>query len=136
MRNSHRTGNARCGSDIGVGDVTFIHKQGVQRGLWTLGLVEELLPSSYGSVRSATVKCSTNDGHPSRLCRPIQRLHPVEVISRAQSAADDVGAEQLSTATPPVAGLESSLAAPARPIRAGGRRAQQLRHSLIDAGRV
>ena len=67
-----------------VGDVVIVHDEQLPCGLWKLGRVQELLESSTDHY-SAIVKTMTSDGKPELLCRPIQRLYPLEVEGTTDS---------------------------------------------------
>ena len=61
-----------------VRDVVVVHQDGVQRGLWKLGVIESVIPSADGAVRAVKVRTTTKPGRTTHLNRPVQRLYPVE----------------------------------------------------------
>ncbi|XP_065182497.1 uncharacterized protein LOC135813325 [Sycon ciliatum] len=143
LRNSHRIGRHTDVDTIAVGDIVVIHQDGVQRGLWKLGVVDSLRPSEDGRVRGAVVRTTTKSGRPTTLNRPIQRLYPVEqlVVSptaatpekstqQMPDAADDTPVEDAADASPVPDTRQT------RPRRAAAQRAQQERQQLISANRL
>ena len=138
LRNAHRMFHPkRRGVYVGVGDVVVIGEDGVQRGLWKLGLVVELLKGSDGKVRGAVVKTSTPKGKVTELRRPLQRLYPVEV-------GDSVSSSVQSSVVPDAAFVSDTTPQPdavvlddpprSRPQRAAARAADVRRRQLTEAG--
>ena len=78
LRNSHRPGTTGSGDAASVGDVVVVLRDGVQRGLWKLGVIESVIPSTDGAVRAVKVRTTTKAGRTTHLNRPVQRLYPVE----------------------------------------------------------
>lgn len=67
--------------NVAVGDVVLIADQNIVRGLWPLGLVQEVHMAPDGYVRSAKVKTSTTV-----LTRPVNKLCLLERSERAVEA--------------------------------------------------
>ena len=61
---------------IRKGDLVTVYDA---RGLWRLGIVQDLNKSSDGEVRGAFVCVISKTGRPILLRRPIQHLYPLEV---------------------------------------------------------
>ena len=66
---------------IGKGDLVTVYDDSHPRGLWRLGVVQDLNKSSDGEVRGACVRVISKTGRPILLRRPIQHLYPLEVSS-------------------------------------------------------
>ena len=64
--------------EISVGDVVLIREDDVKRNNWKLGRVEKLIEGRDGVVRGAELK-TTQKGAIGRICRPLQKLHPLEL---------------------------------------------------------
>jgi len=71
---------------VSVGDVVVIHSDDQPRGFWKLGRVEETLNGPDGEPRGAILRVAGKGRSATRLCRPIQRLYPLEVTG--SEAAD------------------------------------------------
>ncbi len=61
-----------------VGDVVLVQEDNTKRLLWKMGLVERLISGKDGTVRGAEIRVITK-GKPYKLCRPVQKLYPLEV---------------------------------------------------------
>ncbi|XP_047145943.1 uncharacterized protein LOC124818872 [Hydra vulgaris] len=74
LREFHRSNN-KCGSknNIKKGDVVIIQDANLVRGLWKLGVIENLSPSTDGQVRAANVRC-VSAGKITYLSRPVNKL--------------------------------------------------------------
>ncbi|XP_047124265.2 uncharacterized protein LOC124806978 [Hydra vulgaris] len=74
LREFHK-GNNKFGSknNIKKGDVVIIQDANLVRGLWKLGVIENLLPSTDGQRRAATVQC-VSAGIITYLSRPVNKL--------------------------------------------------------------
>ena len=74
LREFHKSYN-KSGSNniINKGDVVIIHDSNSVRGLWKLGIIEKLLPSTDGQVRAANVRC-VSAGKIRYLNRPVNKL--------------------------------------------------------------
>jgi len=66
---------------IATGDLVLIYEDNVKRGLWKVGIVEELIAGADGHVRGARVR-KPGRGKPEILNRPIQKLFPLESTGR------------------------------------------------------
>ena len=72
--------------------MVIIHDEGLPRGLWKLGKIEEVISGRDGKVRGAILRLASGSG---MLRQPIQLLYPLEVhdntepsITIRNSAAD------------------------------------------------
>ncbi|XP_065665416.1 uncharacterized protein LOC136086850 [Hydra vulgaris] len=74
LREFHKSNN-KSGSKniINIGDVVTIQDSNLVRGLWKIGIVEKLLPSTDGQVRAANVRC-ISAGKIMYLTRPVNKL--------------------------------------------------------------
>ena len=62
--------------NVKIGAVVTIYDEYHPRGLWRLGVVEELVNGVDGETRGAKVRVVSKTGRPSVLRRPIQHLYP------------------------------------------------------------
>ena len=69
----NRTKWQRPYRDHAVGDLVLVMDETLPRGRWPLGLVEEVVPSRDGRVRSVRVRT-----HGTSLLRPITKVVPLE----------------------------------------------------------
>ena len=88
LREHHKRNVRKDGTVVKLQDVVTVAEEGVTRGKWRLGKVEELLPSKDGVVRGAKVKMLTKKGRPLYLNRPIQKLYPLEVTGPLQAVSE------------------------------------------------
>ncbi len=72
--------------DISVGDIVLIQDEGKKRGLWKMGLVENLITGKDGVVRGATGRKS-NNGKTETLNRSVLKLFPLEIASTESGGA-------------------------------------------------
>ena len=82
LREQHRTSRKNVVGDgkvVAVGDIVVIYDQGLPRGFWKLGCVEELITGSDGQCRGAFVRVKSGRSSRSLLKRPVQHLYPLEV---------------------------------------------------------
>ena len=82
LREQHRTSRKNVlgdGKVVAVGDIVVIYDQGLPRGFWKLGCVEELITGSDGQCRGAFVRVKSGRSSRSLLKRPVQHLYPLEV---------------------------------------------------------
>ena len=80
LREFHRTyqqGGATY--SLHPGEVVTVYDESHPRGMWRLGGVEELLPSSDGEVRGVLVRVMSKGGQVKMIRRPIQHIYPLEV---------------------------------------------------------
>ena len=83
LREFHRTSQQRGAAyPLKPGEVVTVYDEGHPRGMWRLGRIEELIPSSDGTVRGVRVKVVSKGGQLKIIHRPIQHLYPLEVGSR------------------------------------------------------
>ena len=79
LREHHRRNLPKGSTVVQVGDMVTVAEEGVSRGKWRLGKVEELITGKDGETRGAKVKVLTKKGKPMYLSRPVQGLYPLEV---------------------------------------------------------
>ena len=66
-------------SRILVGEMVIVKDEHLPRGLWKLGLVQEIMRGRDGQTRAAIVKVASHDRQHLILKRPIQLLYPLEI---------------------------------------------------------
>ena len=60
-----------------------VHEEDQPRGVWRLGIVQDLIVGADGCVRGAVVRVPSKKGRSTTLRRPIQHLYPLEMNSKA-----------------------------------------------------
>ena len=90
LRHAHRWFQTPRGNShpIAIGDVVIVHDENRPRGLWKLGQVQSLIPSTDGRTRGAIVRIRSGERH-SNLRRPIQLLYPLEVKGNVDSSSPE-----------------------------------------------
>ena len=68
---------------LGVGGIVTVYDDNHPRGMWRLGRVKALIPSSDGIVLGVTVKVTSKSGHTSVIRRPMQQIYPLETKSKS-----------------------------------------------------
>ena len=87
LRAAHKqNGKGSSAPRVSVGDVVVIHSDNQPRGMWDLGLVEELLIGSDGEARGAVLRVAGPGRRAKHLRRPVQRLYPIEMPAQKKSA--------------------------------------------------
>lgn len=71
---------------ISVGDVVVVHDE-KPRGFWKLARVEEVIPGRDGQIQGTVVR-EISGGNASVLCRPLQKLYPLEVSTQTDGRRD------------------------------------------------
>ena len=79
LREAHRM-NAKSSAEAKTGDVVLIQDDNVKRGMWKMGIVEEVIKGKDGYIRGAKVR-KIGKGKPEILNRPLQKLFPLEIVS-------------------------------------------------------
>ena len=88
MRESHRYSSSRAQTTtIAAGDIVLVHDD-VPRALWRLAKVEEVITGRDGHSRGAVIRVSGKN-RSKLLCRPIQRLYPLETSCNMEAESDD-----------------------------------------------
>lgn len=105
LREAHYHAN-RKSSDreypyLSVGDVVVVHDEHLPRGLWKLGVVQEIIQGRDGKIRGALVKMAKRDRQKDVLRRPIQLLYPLE-ITQPNSLPEGTGCQEELTNDPPL----------------------------------
>ena len=155
LRSQHRVSADASTSDstVQAGDVVVIHEDGIQRGLWKLGVVDTLLPGRDGVVRGAKVRTTSKGGRISTKNRPLQKLYPVEEHSLEQPASSSGSRVEDEAATaapsapastdkaPEVQAADGDAGPPAavsraQPRRAAAQRADKNRQVMLSANQL
>jgi hypothetical protein len=90
-------------SQISVGEMVIVKDDRLPRGLWKLGLVQEIMKGREGRTRAAVVNVASRDRQHSILKRPIQLLYPLEIqcelieASRCEPPLDPESSDQESS---------------------------------------
>ena len=70
--------NPKSAVEVKSGDVVLIQYDHVNRGLWKMGIVEEVIKGKDEQIRGAKLR-KTGKGKPEILSRPLQQLSPFEI---------------------------------------------------------
>ena len=100
LREHHKRNVTKGGAVVETGDIVTVAKEGVSRGKWRLGKVEELITGKDGEIRVAKVKVLTKKGKPIYLNRPVQKFYPLEVrgpVQTGQTVTKPAGEEKVQT---------------------------------------
>ncbi|XP_020914628.1 uncharacterized protein LOC110252203 [Exaiptasia diaphana] len=108
LREKHRSPNLpkkhkRVHPQINVNDAVLIHDS-LPRGSWRLGMVNELITSKDGQIRSAKVTLPSKN----ILTRPINLLYPLECSSEKDSIVKYQVLDKLNDVLPPQASIRPS----------------------------
>ena len=100
LREKHRNPNLpkkprRVHPQIEVNDVVLIHDS-LPRGSWRLGMVNEMITSKDGQIRSAKVTLPSKN----ILTRPINLLYPLECSSEKSSCVENKAEDKAVDAPP------------------------------------
>ena len=76
---SSKRGSGDSNSPISVGEIVIVKDEHLPRGLWKLGIGEEIMSGRDGLTRAAVVKVATRDRQHLVLKRPVQLLYPLEL---------------------------------------------------------
>ena len=99
LREFHRTRSKEgIAYTLERGEVVTVYDEGHPRGLWRLGRIEDLIPSSDREVRGVYVRVMSKKGHTKILRRPIQHVYPLEVRSNPSDLSPEC--QQDSTEEP------------------------------------
>ena len=82
LREQHKCNAGGRGRKPEIGEVVIVHDDNVPRQCWKLGRIVEVQQSADRVIRGATVKVITKTGKVNKLCRPVQRLFPLEVLDK------------------------------------------------------
>lgn len=72
--------------NVKKGSVVLLREDNVPRMNWPLGIITDVFPGSDGIVRCVNVKTAKGV-----LCRPVQKLHDLEIFYDANSAKENSG---------------------------------------------
>ena len=131
LRESHKLFNKWSNAPrVSVNDIVIIHEDNQPRGTWPLGRVEEVLRGRDGEERAAVVRVAGGGRKAQRLCRPVQKLYPLEMVSEFDPTStvntdehpsmNEVNEEDQEETLPSQESSESDIATPEarRPKRA------------------
>ena len=82
LREYHRCNNNTPSVQATLGDVVLISEEKLPRNRWRMGVCVELRPGKDGLVRSCKVRTLTKGNRISHLIRPIEKLYPLEIVSK------------------------------------------------------
>ena len=89
LREFHRQKSNTAKCNISVGDVVLFQDEGKKRGLWKMGLIENLFTGQDGIVRGAAVRKSRN-GKNETLKHSILKLFALELSSSTDHSSDEL----------------------------------------------
>ncbi len=85
LREFHRTRQQRGATyTLQVGEVVTVYDEGHPRGMWRLGRIEELIPSSDDKLRGVRIRVISKGGQVKIIRRPVQHIYPLEVRTDPQ----------------------------------------------------
>ena len=89
LREAHKIRSKNSSAPrVSVGDVVTIHEDGQPRGMWKLGVVENLLVGRDQEVRAAVLRVPGRGRNIQHLSRPVQKLYPLEMPKEKESHTD------------------------------------------------
>ena len=100
LREHHKRNVTKGGAIVEIGDIVTVAEEGVARGKWRLGKVEQLITGKDVEIRGANVKALTKKGKPVYLNRPVQKLYSLEVrgpVQTRQTVTEPVGEARVQT---------------------------------------
>ena len=71
-----------------MGDVVLIAEDKLPQNRWRMGVCTELRPGRDGLVRSCKVRTLTKGNRVTHIIRPIEKLYPLEILSKDTRDAD------------------------------------------------
>ena len=77
LREYHKENNSKVDS-VAEGDLVLIYEDKVKRGLWKMGIIENLIVGKDGKTRGTTVR-KAGKSKPELITRPLQKLVPLEI---------------------------------------------------------
>ena len=66
-------------SHISIGEIVIVKDEHLPRGLWKLGIVQEIMKGQDGLTRAAVVRVASRDQQQSILKRSVQLLYPLDI---------------------------------------------------------
>ena len=120
-------------SQISIGEIVIVKNEHLPRGLWKLGIVQQIMKGQDGLTRAAVVRVASRDQQQSILKRFVQLLYPLEI--RCESA-EITPSETTPSETPvdpePCEPLpEDDVTEQVRPKKAASKKADELRREWI-----
>ena len=109
-----------------MGDIVVVHEDNTRRGLWKIAVIEELIVGKDGVVRGARVR-RAGKGKSEGLCRPIQKLYPVESARTKVCQESEEGNVEFESK-----GNGQQLPSMVRPVRAAAKDARWKSQLMLD----
>ena len=106
----------------------IVKDEHLPRGLWKLGIVQEIMKGRDGLTRAAVVKVASRDRQHSILKRPIQLLYPLEI--RCEST-ETIPSEAPLDPKPCEPLPADDVTEQVRPKRAASKKADEVRRERI-----
>ena len=114
---------------ISVGDIVIVKDDHQPRGLWKLGIVQELMEGRDGQTRAAVVKVASRDQQHTILKRPVQLLYPLE--TRCESTETTIPETSLDPEPSEPLPDSDTVTDRIRPKRAAAEKADKVRREWI-----
>ena len=128
LREAHKLGSKKLPC-VNKGDLVLVHEDNVKRGMWKTAVVEDLIVGKDGVVRGAKV-CRAGRGKSETLCRPLQKLYPLETAGKKtcqEGQNGQGGMEEVEKSE------ENVNPKGGRPSRAAAKDAQWRVHLMLDS---
>ena len=88
LREFHRNKVSESSKAVRVGDVVTVYEENKKRRDWKMTVIESLIKGKDEVVRGANIRVIVK-GKPMRICRPVQKLYPIEVQSENPEATQE-----------------------------------------------
>ena len=96
LREHHRDKVERSGKiKISLGDIVTVHEEGLKKGFWKIGRIENLIKGQDDLVRGAELRISSRGKKPLVIKRPLQSLFPLEVNATEAVKHDELKKERV-----------------------------------------
>ena len=118
-------------SPVSVGEVVIVRDEQLPRGLWKLGIVQEVLKGRDGLVRAAIIKISSPNRPCSILKQPVQFLYPLEISSASVSPVATQDSDHIKSSSAEKKEDSADTTNQVRPRRAAAREADKVRRAWI-----
>ena len=80
LRESHKMKTSKKSLKINVGDAVSIFEEGLKRRHWKVGKVLKIIRGKDDVIRGAVVQIFKEKNGKETISRPLQKLHPLEII--------------------------------------------------------
>ena len=138
LRETHRIKNNQV-AEVNVGDVVLIHDANAKRGMWKIGIIEEVITGRDKQIRGAKVRKITK-GKPEYVNRPLQKLIPLEIVRKDDMESQKGKEEEKGQIVNELRkeGLDEDHRIPGkgRPSRAAAKDARWRTQLILDSYRV